>query len=72
MKTSTFSANAVFGVKAPSSQSLTLERTEQKLGLGDFDLALPVKPVLPLAARAEEASLGALGLFRLIVSRYGY
>ena len=37
---STLSASAVFGVKAPSSQSLTRLRTEQKLGLGDLDLAL--------------------------------
>ena len=40
LRTSTLSARAVFGVKAPNSQSLTRLNTEQKLGLGDFDLAL--------------------------------
>ena len=39
-KTSTLSARAVFGVKAPISQSLTRLSTEQKLGFGDRDLAL--------------------------------
>ena len=33
------SARAVLGVNAPISQSLTLLRTLQKLGLGDLDLA---------------------------------
>ena len=37
---STLSARAVLGVNAPISQSLTLERTLQKLGLGDRDFAL--------------------------------
>ena len=36
---STLSARAVLGVNAPISQSLTLLRTLQKLGLGDLDLA---------------------------------
>ena len=40
LRTSTLSARAVLGVKAPISQSLTLLRTLQKLGFGDLDLAL--------------------------------
>ena len=39
LRMSTLSARAVLGVNAPISQSLTLLRTLQKLGLGDLDLA---------------------------------
>ena len=39
LSSSTLSARAVLGVKAPISQSFTLLSTEQKLGLGDRDLA---------------------------------
>ena len=56
LKTSTLSASAVFGVNAPSSQSLTRLSTEQKLGLGDFDLALLPVGRPPPPVRAEAAS----------------
>ena len=58
LSTSTLSTKAVLGVKAPISQSLTRDKTEVKLGLGDFDLARrPPKliPLFRLAFRALDA-----------------
>ena len=51
------------GVKAPTSQSLTLLRTEQKLGLGERDLARgPVFSLPPFCRVLVAAFLGPEGL----------
>lgn len=61
--TSTLSARAVFGVKAPSSQSFTRLSTLQKLGFGDFDLALgPERGFGLLVRRALDLSLAGESL----------
>ena len=55
LSTSTLSTKAVLGVKAPISQSLTRDKTEVKLGLGDFDLARRPPKLIPLFRLAFRA-----------------
>ena len=64
--TSTLSARAVFGVKAPNSQSLTRLSTLQKLGLGLFDLALlaAMRGTTGLLARRGADLAAAAAAFR--------